>query len=94
MRREQAHRRAPAARRRARQRAEASAAQTAPTSTPTPAPNCDPNYQGACLDPNAVDYDCAGGSGNGPKYTGEVRVVGVDHYELDRNGDGIGCEPD
>jgi hypothetical protein len=28
---------------------------------------CDSNYTGACLDPNASDYDCAGGSGNGPK---------------------------
>src|SRR4051795_3985216 len=24
---------------------------------------CDPNYAGACLDPNSYDYDCAGGSG-------------------------------
>ena len=32
---------------------------------------CDPNYSG-CLDPNASDYDCAGGSGDGPKYTGRV----------------------
>lgn len=55
--------------------------------------NCDPNYQGACLDPNAVDYDCAGGSGDGPKYVrGPIRVVGDDHYGLDRDGDGIACE--
>lgn len=53
---------------------------------------CDPNYSGACLDPNASDYDCEGGSGNGPDYTGEVTVVGEDHYELDADGDGIGCE--
>jgi hypothetical protein len=53
---------------------------------------CDPNYQGACLDPNASDYDCAGGSGNGPDYTGEVIVVGEDHFGLDADGDGIGCE--
>jgi hypothetical protein len=53
---------------------------------------CDPNYSGACLDPNAVDYDCAGGSGNGPEYTGPVTVVGEDHYGLDADGDGYGCE--
>jgi hypothetical protein len=56
-------------------------------------PECDPNYSG-CLDPNASDYDCAGGSGDGPYYTGEVTVVGVDHYGLDANGNGIGCEGD
>lgn len=56
--------------------------------------NCDPNYKGACLDPNASDYDCAGGSGNGPKYVqGPIRVVGDDHYDLDSNGDGTACEP-
>jgi hypothetical protein len=54
--------------------------------------NCDPDYEGACLDPDASDYDCEGGDGNGPDYTGEVRVVGVDHFGLDADGDGIGCE--
>lgn len=53
---------------------------------------CDPNYEGACLDPNASDYDCDGGSGDGPGYTGEVRVVGVDRFGLDADGDGIGCD--
>jgi hypothetical protein len=53
---------------------------------------CDPNYSGACLDPNSPDYDCAGGSGNGPDYTGRVEVVGDDHFDLDRDGDGVGCE--
>jgi hypothetical protein len=53
---------------------------------------CDPNYAGACLDPDSPDYDCAGGSGNGPDYTGRVRVVGDDHFGLDADGDGIGCE--
>ena len=58
-----------------------------------PANPCDPNYAGQCLDPNAYDYDCAGGSGDGPRYVyGTVRVVGFDHYGLDRDGDGIGCE--
>ena len=52
---------------------------------------CDPNYEGACLDPSAYDYDCAGGSGDGPEYTGPVEVVGSDPYDLDRDGDGVAC---
>lgn len=56
------------------------------------APTCDANYTGACLDPSASDYDCAGGSGNGPQYTGRVTVVGSDHFRLDGDGDGLGCE--
>ena len=59
---------------------------------PAAAQGCDPNYTGACV-PIASDVDCAGGSGNGPAYVrGPVRVVGVDIYGLDRDGDGIGCE--
>jgi hypothetical protein len=53
--------------------------------------DCDPNYEGACLDPAASDYDCEGGSGDGPEYTGTVTVVGDDHFDLDRDGDGVGC---
>lgn len=62
-------------------------------STPSPAPkqNCHPSYSG-CLNPNASDYDCAGGSGNGPYYTGTVQVYGYDEFDLDRDGDGWGCE--
>lgn len=52
---------------------------------------CDPNYKGECLDPNASDYDCAGGSGDGPEYTGPVEVVGSDVFGLDRDGDGYAC---
>ena len=63
---------------------------------PAPPPSgggCDPNYAGACLDPNASDYDCAGGSGNGPSYVqGPITVVGDDHYGLDSDGDGVACE--
>lgn len=55
---------------------------------------CDANYSGPCLSPTASDYDCAGGSGDGPEYTGIVTVVGEDHYGLDADGDGVGCEPD
>jgi hypothetical protein len=53
---------------------------------------CHPSYKGACLDPRASDYDCIGGSGNGPRYTGRVRVVGPDVFRLDADGDGWGCE--
>jgi hypothetical protein len=56
------------------------------------ASECDPNYSGACLDPSAYDYDCEGGSGDGPEYTGYVTVVGEDHYGLDADSDGSGCE--
>lgn len=57
-----------------------------------PESNCHPSYEGACLDPSMSDYDCAGGSGDGPAYTGPVRVVGPDEYGLDRDGDGYACE--
>jgi hypothetical protein len=58
----------------------------------TPASSCDPNYAGACLDPYSSDYDCEGGSGDGPDYTGPVQVVGSDPYGLDANSDGYACE--
>ena len=66
----------------------------APAPKPRPvAGNCHPSYQGACLDPSVSDYDCAGGSGNGPGYVeGPIRVVGPDEYGLDGDGDGIACE--
>jgi resuscitation-promoting factor RpfB len=53
---------------------------------------CDPNYSDACV-PIASDVDCAGGGGNGPAFVqGPVRVVGSDIYDLDRDGDGVGCD--
>jgi len=53
--------------------------------------NCDPNYT-PCV-PIASDVDCAGGSGNGPAYVqGPVHVIGTDIYDLDRDGDGVGCD--
>ena len=55
------------------------------------ASECDPNYSG-CLSPTASDYDCEGGSGDGPEYTGTVSVTGEDHYGLDSDSDGVGCE--
>lgn len=55
------------------------------------AQECDPNYD-PCV-PVASDVDCAGGNGNGPAYVeGPVTVIGEDIYELDRDGNGIGCE--
>jgi hypothetical protein len=64
-----------------------------PPPTTTPSRNCDPSYPDACLDPDAVDYDCAGGSGDGPKYVeGPIRVLPPDPFDLDRDGDGWGCE--
>jgi resuscitation-promoting factor RpfB len=63
-----------------------------PPPPPTSTSNCHPSYTGACLDPSASDYDCAGGSGDGPKYTGFVNVVGYDEYGLDSDNDGAGCE--
>ncbi len=54
--------------------------------------SCHPSYEGACLDPDASDYDCSGGSGDGPMYTGPVQMVGSDDFDLDRDGDGYACE--
>ena len=55
---------------------------------------CHSSYKLKCLNPNASDYDCIGGTGNGPKYTGLVRVVGPDVFRLDADHDGWGCERD
>jgi hypothetical protein len=57
---------------------------------PQPSSNCTPGYS-PCLPP-ASDYDCLGGTGDGPEYTGFVRVTGSDPYDLDGDGDGFGCE--
>ena len=53
--------------------------------------NCTPGYS-PCLTP-AYDYDCRGTAATDPKYIGPVRVTGSDPYDLDRNDDGVGCEP-
>jgi hypothetical protein len=54
---------------------------------------CDPNYEGACLHEGIGDYDCAGGSGDGPNYvSGPIYVVGYDEFGLDSDGDGVACE--
>jgi hypothetical protein len=56
-----------------------------PPSPPSPpAPNCDPSYPDVCLDPAVEDYDCAGGTGNGPEYVeGPIRVRPPDPFDLD-----------
>lgn len=67
-------------------------ATTRPATTSPPA-DCHPSYIGECLHVGVGDYDCAGGSGNGPNYVyGTVRVRGSDPFDLDRDGDGLGCE--
>jgi resuscitation-promoting factor RpfB len=67
---------------------------TAPPPPPTaPEQGCDPSYPDVCLDPAVEDYDCAGGTGNGPEYVeGPIRVLPPDPFDLDREGDGVGCE--
>jgi hypothetical protein len=73
-------------------RAEEQAQEEAEEAEELAAEQCNPNYSG-CLDPLASDYDCEGGSGDGPLYTGTVEVLGYDEYGLDEDGDGIGCDP-
>ena len=52
---------------------------------------CTPGYD-PCIPPGP-DVDCAGGSGDGPRYVeGPVRVTGSDPYRLDRDHDGIACD--
>lgn len=76
----------------AAQRRRAMAAAATAAAQPKPPSNCDPNYEGACLDPSSSDYDCSGGSGDGPGYSGPVRRVASDPFDLDRDGDGLACE--
>lgn len=58
-----------------------------------PSGNCNSSYPDVCLQDGIGDYDCAGGSGNGPNYIeGPLRVLPPDPFDLDRDKDGIGCE--
>ena len=62
-----------------------------PAAAPQGAP-CHPSYD-PCVRDEGTDVDCAGGSGNGPRYVqGPVSVNGYDEYDLDRDGDGVGCQ--
>jgi PASTA domain len=66
---------------------------TAPPPPETTPAQCDPSYPDVCLDPAVEDYDCAGGTGNGPEYVeGPIRVLPPDPFDLDGEGDGWGCE--
>lgn len=60
----------------------------------TSSSGCHSSYTRTCIPPNVSDADCAGGSGNGPHYVYEdnIGVVGPDVFDLDRDGDGVGCE--
>jgi len=61
-----------------------------PPRPPAPPTNCQ-GYD-PCLPPGP-DVDCAGGSGDGPRYVrGPVSVTGSDPYGLDSDGDGVACE--
>jgi endonuclease YncB( thermonuclease family) len=63
-----------------------------PPSRPPPPPPRDCQGYDPCLPPGP-DVDCAGGSGNGPRYVnGPVRVSGDDPYGLDSDNDGVACE--
>jgi hypothetical protein len=54
-----------------------------------PGAQCHPSYE-PCV-PMASDVDCLDSGDDGPAYTGRVRVVGPDDYDLDEDGDGIAC---
>ena len=69
----------------------ATSAGVVPASAHKKGKHCTKGYK-PCLHP-AKDYDCAGGSGDGPKYVyGTVKVTGSDPYGLDSDNDGTGCE--
>ncbi len=55
--------------------------------------NCTPGYSPCLVYHGGLDYDCAGGSGNGPYFAyGTITVTGSDPYGLDFDHDGYGCE--
>ena len=72
--------------------ATAAATSARSASSSTSGSGCSSGYTGACLKEGVGDYDCAGGSGDGPNYTGTVSVVGYDEFDLDRDGDGVACD--
>ena len=55
---------------------------------------CHRSYPTVCLKTGIGDWDCAGGSGNGPNYVRakNFRVKGSDPFRLDGDRDGVGCE--
>ena len=54
------------------------------TSPQTIQSDCDPNYSGVCIPVDSHDLDCS-------DFSRSFKVVGLDHHQLDRNGDGIAC---
>jgi hypothetical protein len=74
---------------------------TAPPPPPTtiapppprpPSSNCTPGYD-PCIPDEGTDVDCEGGGADGPRYVeGPVYVTGSDPYDLDRDGNGVGCQ--
>jgi hypothetical protein len=68
---------------------------TVAKAAPAPSSNCTPGYSPCLVYHGGADYDCAGGSGDGPYYTEPgrtYRVTGSDPYGLDADNDGYGCE--
>lgn len=69
-----------------------------PTPKPTPSKaaqpdNCHSSYPDLCVKTGVGDYDCEGGTGNGPNYVrGPFRVSQPDPFRLDADKNGIGCE--
>jgi resuscitation-promoting factor RpfB len=67
----------------------------APPPPPPPPSNCTPGYSPCLIYHGGADYDCYGGSGNGPYYTAPgvvYRVTGYDPYGLDADHNGWGCQ--
>ncbi len=56
----------------------------APSSPSVSSSSCSPDYS-PCVPNVSYDLDC-------PDIGFKVQVIGVDHYRLDRDGDGIGCD--
>lgn len=55
--------------------------------------DCDPSYPDVCIPVGADDYDCLGGTGDGPNYIeGPLQVLPPDPHGLDPDGDGTACE--
>jgi hypothetical protein len=58
-------------------------------------PTCTTGYSPCLIYHGGADYDCYGGEGLGPYFTEPgvtYDVRGADPYDLDREGDGSGCE--
>jgi hypothetical protein len=77
----------------AREMHEIAEEQAAANASTTLAPGCHPDY-GGCL-PIVSDIDCVGDDdGDGPVWQAvSVLVFGDDPYELDKDRDGLACEP-